>query len=233
MRSSARRQTRRSKQPKRPAQKTGVGPLATIRVDYPLMSNPESLSLVPYAFYTHSRFVETWDNTTGAPGFYDWVLRGNSVYDPDFALSADSCYGHDAMAQLYTQYKVHASTVKVTIVNNDDDDPVNVAVVPTGFSNSFSAANQDGVTVHPLAKNMVVSKLSGGKTLVHTAKSTKLFGVRDLDSVNFRSEMTTNPATAWYWHVVTYNNAGSASDCEMRVEVIYDVEYTSPAAFTQ
>jgi len=203
------------------------------RVDYDIMVNPDSRTLVPFSYYTHSSFVETWDNTTGAPGFYDWVIRGNSVYDPDFALSADSCYGHDAMAQLYTQYKVHASHVKVTVVNNDDDDPVNVAVIPTSFSNSFSAANQDGCTVHPLAKNMVVSKLSGGKVLTHYAESRKILAVHDIDSVNFRSDMTTNPATPWYWHIVTYNNAGSASDCEMRVEVMFDTEYFGPAAFTQ
>jgi hypothetical protein len=179
------------------------------------------------------KFVETWDNTTGVPGFYDWVLRGNSIYDPDFALSADSVYGLAPMAALYTHYKVLSSTISVAVRNNDTDDPVNVAIIPASFSASFAAANQDGVMVHPLCRSTSVSLNDGVKTLRHSALSTVMFDVKDLDSVNFRSECTTNPATQWYWHVVTFNNAGVASDCEMRVTMVYDTIFSGPLAYEQ
>lgn len=198
-----------------------------------MMVNPERGSFMPAVLRTRLRFAESWDNTTAIPGFYDWVIRGNSIYDPDYALSADSCYGLAAMAGIYTSYKVLASSIRVTVTNNDDDDPVNCAIVPAVFPDSFAAANQDGLLVHPLAKHMSVSKLSGGKTLQHMMMSHKMFNVSNLDSVNFSALFTANPATIWYWHVVTWNNAGTASDCEMLVSVTYDVECFGLKAFEQ
>lgn len=199
---------------------------------YPIMINPER-GLVPLVFRTHFSFVESWDNTTAAPGFYDWVLRGNSIYDPDFALSADSAYGLAAMASLYLNYKVLSSQVTVTVVNNSDADPVNVSIIPSRFSASFDVGNKDGIMVHPRAKKCTVSKLSGGKTISHSASSCSMFNVSDLDSVNFSSEFTTNPASCWYWHVVTWNNAGNASDCEMLLSISYLTDISGIKAYEQ
>jgi len=178
-------------------------------------------------------FTESWLNATGAPGFYDWVLRGTSVYDPDYALSADSCAGVDLWGSMYLRYKVLRSTITVTVTNLDANDPVNVSITPSINPVSMNAANQDAVLYYPASKHMVVPCDGSSKTLVHSAESTKMFAVKDLDGDTYESDFASNPGKNFYWHVVTWNNAGSASNCEMLLNIKYVTVMSTPGFFNQ
>jgi hypothetical protein len=197
-----------------------------------VITNPSGY-LVPLRFRTTESFTETWLNNTAIPGYYDWVIRGNSTYDPDYALSADSCAGHDALATIYSDYKVISSRITVTISNTDATNPTICIIIPATFSVSFGVASVDAQSSYPRARHMLVSSADGSKSLRSSMQSRIMFDVKDLDSVNFRSVYNTNPATQWFWHVITSNNAGVASTCEMLVHVDYFVEWSSPAVFLQ
>jgi predicted secreted protein len=178
-------------------------------------------------------FTESWLNATGAPGFYDWIIRGQSVFDPDYALSADSCAGVDLWQSMYLRYKTHASAISITVTNLDATDPVNVSVFPSINPVSTNAAHQDAILYYPRSKHMTVGCNGVVKTLVHAARTAEILNVKDLDSGEFTAAFDANPATQFYWHVVTWNNAGSASNCEMLVNVKYSAELSGPAYFVQ
>lgn len=186
---------------------------------------PESVTVV-------LPFTELWHNTT-AGGGYDWVIRGNSVYDPDYALSADSALGESKWANVYNRYSVSASAIKVTVINQDADDPVNVTVLAATFPESFAYANMDASSHYPGAVSLVVDPEDGSKVLQNSAKTIDLFQVKDLDSVNFFSKFDTNPSTCWYWHILTSNLSTNALDCQMKVEVFYRTTMYDPQVYTQ
>jgi len=170
----------------------------------------------------------TWLNATAIPGFYDWVIRGNSIYDPDVSLGGDSCYGTDQVAACWQLYKVIGSRIKMTVVNLDATNPVNVILIPNCSSASYAAAQQDGLLNHPRAKNVMVDRYDGAKKLSSTMTTVQAFAVKDVDDVGFSSAFNANPSHLWYWHIISYNNAGVASNCEMRMEVWYDTILTEP-----
>jgi hypothetical protein len=195
-----------------------------------MMKNPFS-TIFPPNYYTVMPYVYTWTNATGAPGFYDWVIKGNGLYDPDTSIGGNSAYGLNEMAGVYNFYKVLSSTITVTVTAKDDN-PVQLSIVPTTFVNGFSAAQQDGVMVHPKAKHKVISQYNGSKTLTNRMSTATIHSVRDIDDIGFQATLIADPTHLWYWHVVTWNNDGDAANCEVMVSIRYETIFSSPYAYT-
>lgn len=196
-----------------------------------MIVNPRTM-VVPYQYHTTMPYAYTWLNNTGAPGFYDWVMKGNGLYDPDVAVGGNSAYGLNELAVVWTSYKVLGSRVKVTVVNLDSSNPVNVIIVPTQTSNAFAAAQQDGLLHHPRARNMLVDRYDGSKSLTNAATTAMARNVKDVDDEGFQAAMNADPVHLWYWHVITWNNGGAASNCELKLEVFYDTVFSNPYPMT-
>jgi hypothetical protein len=192
-----------------------------------LLTNPTK-SIVPYNYRTTMTYGYTWLNNTAIPGFYDWVIRANSVYDPDVALGGDSAYGTDQIKAMWQMYRVIGSRIKISVVNLDATNPVNVVLIPNASSAAYAAAQQDGLLNHPRAKNMMVDRYDGSKCLSHTMTTTQAFGVRDVDDIGFSAAFNADPSHIWYWHIVSFNNAGVAANCELRLEVWFDTICSEP-----
>jgi hypothetical protein len=184
-------------------------------------------NIVPTNFRTTMPYGYTWLNATAIPGFYDWVIRGNSCYDPDFAIGGDTCYGFDQMMAVWTHYKVLGSKIKVTCVNLDGTNPVNLVIIPTISSASYAAAQQDGLLNHPRAISCTVDRYDGSKVLSNSATTARVNGVKDLDDVGWSGDSTHNPTHEWFWHVIAFNNGGAAANCELKIQVLYDTLFTN------
>jgi hypothetical protein len=176
-------------------------------------------------------YVYSWTNATAAPGFYDWVLKGNALFDPDIAIGGNSAYGLDEIAHLYGFYKVLRSTMTVTITALDAN-PVQCVVIPATFSASFAAAQQDGLLVHPKGRHKTISQYNGTRSLSNRMDTATVMCVRDIDDVGFQADTGADPSHLWYWHVVTWNNDGDAVNCEVLVRIAYDVVFSGAKALS-
>jgi len=170
---------------------------------------------------------------TDATGFYDWVLRANSIYDPDFALGGDSVTGLDQIANLYKHYKVTGCAIEVTAVNNDSDDPIHVVLIPNCFSASYAIANSNAILGMPYSKQVTVANQAGAGSVSNFMSSKVILCVTNLDSVNHSADVTTNPGTLWYWHVCIFNKSGNALNVELKLKMKYYTSFSELTAYNQ
>lgn len=188
--------------------------------------------VIPMRFDTIFQYAYPWKYST-AGGFQDWVIRGNSIYDPDVAIGGEMAAGLDQMKNLYLNYKVSYSTCEVTAVNNDTDDPIYITIVPTTYSNAIGVANAYSVASQPYAKTITVAN-QAGQAKIHNAMSSKtMFGVKNLDSVNFQAAYNANPATMWYWHIVIWNNSTNALNVELNMKCKFFTELSGHSYLDQ
>jgi len=187
---------------------------------------------VPVRFDTIMDYGYFWKFTEAA-GFYDWVIRANSIFDPDVAVGGDSCTGLDQISGIYKHYKVSGCAVELSIVNNDTDDPVNVCIIPNNFSASYAVANINSIIAMPYAKNIIVANQAGAGRISHYMASKVMFDVANLDSVNFSAATDANPGTIWYFHICIFNHSGNALNVETKFRARYYTEFSELTAFNQ
>lgn len=188
--------------------------------------------LLPMRFTTNQVFNATGALTT-AGGFYDWVFRGNSVYDPDATIGGTTASGFDAMSRIYTWYKIYSSTIQVTVVNNDSDDPIHISLIPNAISASYVVGDVNDIPAQPYCRDMIVTNQVGEGKLIHYAKTRALFSVRNIDDVAFDGTTTGNPTNQWYWHMVVSNRSTNALACEINIKISYKVTWYGLKALTQ
>ena len=225
------RQNNRRQGRRRPQNARNLGSAA--RIPQYIIPKPGLNHLgTPYNLRLNMPYVYTWANATGAPGFFDWVLRGNGLFDPDTSIGGNSAYQLNELHTLYSYYKVLGSSISVDIVNLDTTNPLQVAIIPTPYSSGFAAAQQDGVIVHPRSRRMMVDRYNGVKRLSHRMSTNEALNVRDIDDIGFQAACTADPTHQWYWHVVTWNNGGAAANCEIKLTITFDAIFFGPKAGT-
>jgi len=130
-------------------------------------------------------------------------------------------------------YKVNYSYIELGVVNNDTDDPLYITIIPTTYSNAIGVANAHSVASQPYAKTITVANQAGQAKISNGMASKLMFGVRNLDSVNFSAAYTSNPATMWYWHCIIWNNSGNALNVELNMKTKYFTEWTGQTYLDQ
>lgn len=197
-----------------------------------IVRNP-SANIVPLRFRTAMPYIYTWDNTTADPGYYDWILLGNGLWDPDTALGGNSATGLNELANVWANYRVIGSRIKVTVINRDASNVCYAAVIPTQQSSAYAVGQKTGLMLLPRTKSMTVALYDGSKSITNSASTSIIRDVKDIDDVGFAAACNADPAHLWYWHVVTWNSGGgNAANCVIKVEILYDTIFHNPYAFT-
>jgi len=162
-------------------------------------------NFLPIVFSTKFLYTDTWASTTAAPGYTDWVYRGNSCYDPYVgAGGASQPLGFTYMAgagQPYQRYKVTASKIEVTVTQADDVEPLEVSVIPSLNGGALAAAYCEGNMSQPLARHAVVTNNGGPRTITHFLSTKQIFNCKDLDDQSLSAAYNADPARMWYWHI--------------------------------
>jgi len=207
--------------------------LSIPRKRYPTSLVWRGSGLLPQKLFTTPKYEYWWTATSGT-GFYDWVIRGNSLYDPDVALGGESVGGFDTIMTVYNRYKVHGSAIRVRAVNNDTDDPVDITIFPSKVSGAYAQANANAVRGYPLAKFIVVSNQHGHGEINHYAKTGDVMGHKDIDDEGFVGDGSHDPTHMWYWHVCIHNHtADHALNLQLWLEVDFKAEFSDFYPWTQ
>jgi len=188
-----------------------------------------SRQMIPYERRGVMRYAYTWNNSTGNPGFYDWVIRGNDIYDPDVALGGNSATGLDNLADVYSYYKVIGSRIKADVWGYDGNNQQVVVIIPNDTSASFTLTEWPALMNHPMASKPAYGSIyTGPKRTSHSMSTALAAGVKDVDDVGFQASTAGSPTHQWYWHVVSSPLTTSSAKSIITVLVEYDTLFFSP-----
>lgn len=181
-----------------------------------------TVKLVYHDFYTHT-------HTSGALNV--WQFRGNSVYDPDFTYTGHQPNGFDEMATLYQRYRVSGSLIQVNfspLSSSGSNLPMVGVVVPRAEDESISSLN--AVCELPYAKMVNVSGNTADSAqhwqVSNYMTTKKMFGIKDIEDLDYSSVVTSNPTAYWLWSVYTdSSNEASTSIVAITVKITYYVKF--------
>lgn len=186
----------------------------------------KGVSVIPDKLFCKLKYSQFFSLTSA--GVNRQVFRGNSLFDPDLTGIGHQPRGFDEWSALYTRYKVHASSIKITAVCVDSN--VNVLnVVPAVTSDlSVTAISWEDLTEMPYAKYryMAPGNVGVSRTIVsHFASTKSIRGEKILDD-DYSALITTNPQKEWHWHVAVsqFDNVSNPA-VSIICEIIYHCEF--------
>lgn len=174
------------------------------------------------------------------------VVRGNSLFDPEYSSGGGQPIGFDHLKTLYHYYRVHASKVKTRIYNNTSTSAgavlyqtiypsVLASVPPTSNTNWADVAGQ------PHARYKFIKTGSASPsydcTMSHKMKSKTVFGTRSIMNTDHQTSIQANPTEntgsaprAWYYVVTIWNADQSTATVtyDLDIEVEYYCEFLRP-----
>jgi hypothetical protein len=166
-------------------------------------------------------------------GSFDYVMRGNSVFDPDFSGTGGQPTNFDDWAAVYNNYKVWSSTLTVKpMVTNSGTEPTLWAVGPRHISTALTVNTQmDFITQPYVVANEFNIYRSGAKDShfsMHMS-TTKFLGLTSGEFEgrdDLAAAVGANPALPWYWHISATNiDTGVTSEVAALIMIEYDVEF--------
>jgi len=184
---------------------------------------------VPLMMRVTLHYSYAYKDTTANPGLYDWVMKGNGMYDPDVAIGGYSATGLDNYANLYTRYKVLGSTCKLTHWTNDTLNMNIACIIPTKSVTSIAdAGSKSYLGLSRASASSCSTPGAPACVVVNSAKTADMLGIRDLDDEGLTADTAADPTHLWYWHVVTVPTLASAASVYKLVEIAYDVVFMQP-----
>lgn len=169
--------------------------------------------------------------TTGAIGgnAATYVLRANSLYDPELSGLGHQPLGYDQIMPFYDHYCVVGSKIKVRFTNDSEDRAPYIGLTlkdsPTTESDlRVIIENGQG------AYNQLLSKDGNGqKALTATYSAKKMFGGNPLSKESIKGRQTTNPEDGAYFHIwVASDSVVLASTVSVTIEMEYTAILTEP-----
>lgn len=181
-------------------------------------------SVIPDRLFVKLKYsVVTTFNTTGVNAF---VMRGNSLFDPELTGAGHQPRGFDQWSVLYSRYKVHKSSIQVMAVNNDSD--INYVAVVPGIETVLNYANPQDITEHPYVKYRYLAPGANGPSqasLWNSQTTKSIRGEKILDD-DYSALINANPAKQWYWHVLcSAANEAIAPLCTCQINIVYYAEF--------
>lgn len=186
-----------------------------------------SSSIMPDRYRTRLKYVETFttSNITVTP--YTYVLRGNSVFDPDHTGTGHQALGHDQLALFYGKYRVNGCKLRLTVsMTTSQTQYAPLAVVVHDSLSTSTALSISSAAERPRAR-MAITNANGEHQAVITRymSTLKALGRRE-HSHDEEANTTQDPAKEWYWHVLIANtDTSDVTSATFTVELTYYVDY--------
>lgn len=163
------------------------------------------------------RFTFTSSTVTGSQ-----IMRGNSVFDPDWTGGGSQPADFDLFAAKYFTYRVISSAIKLTLFSNSTASSMRFALFPT--NNTTSVVDIPDAVSNSRCINFAVNGGQAMTQVTHFAKTSTIIG----NSERTASEASTagNPTQNWYWHISYRPFDDSTSTtvyCDL--SMVYDVEF--------
>lgn len=189
---------------------------------------PMAVDVCPDAMVVKLKYSTSYRITSA---LFEKTFRGNGLYDPDQSGVGHQPLGFDQWMAFYTRYRVYASRIKVTILNNNDNSTnpnnnVTCVVLPTLSSLAITSDEQGDELMESKTDDAGKSTGPAEDKLENYMVTAKMFGVPDIryDNLNSGSD-SSDPSYVWFWKVITNSTEGALVNQNTFVNVL--IEYTA------
>lgn len=157
--------------------------------------------------------------------FDSLVLRGNSIFDPDFTGVGGQPMGHDQWAAFYRRYRVKASKIEVS-VNGNATNETGFIIVPLNTNTTVASAQVARESAYALVGDLGRTDTNSSSKYSHYMTTAKMKGASK-DIVMYDSDLNAafgaNPNLGWYWHLVAYDARGGVAN--VNLTLTYAITY--------
>jgi len=197
-------------------------------------------SIMPDRFKTVLKWTQVIQ-AANTPAFR-YVVRGNSAHDPGFTSGTSQPNGFNALAQVYSYYRVHWSKIKISynITGPTATVPFILTVYPSITSNPFTAALQTFASTRYSSSQVMANGSVGGvsaygaggtsNAITNAMSTRKIFGdVQDSESV-YGAAASADPAAPWFWVIdgLTLDGSSFQTTAYFFIEVMFGMDMESP-----
>jgi len=156
------------------------------------------------------------------------IFSGNSVDEPDKALTSQRPRGYDQWMSIYGRYVVHKSSIRVQVLNLDPALTLDCVILPNDGVASF--VDTEDAREQPYAKSRRISPLSGSNSAIsmfNSMKTKTIMGQRTLQDLTYSAQQGFNPGQEWEWYVYLQNlvNDTGVVNCDISVSLTYYCEF--------
>lgn len=173
-------------------------------------------------------YVDRFQVAPVAGAVFHQVMRGNSIFDPDFTGVGHQPAGRDEWAAFYKHYQVQSSRIKVQVVPGTTGvgaASAELALVPSVTSGDFTLAEPEEVRENPLSKMALITAGIKADPVHGYMTTTKMVGQGIYDNTTTGALMDTNPGAQWFWHLIVQAiDESTTLDMWMYVTITYYVK---------
>lgn len=203
----------------------------------------------PKVAYLKFRYIHSENVTSAAPNSWEYIFRGNSIYDPNYATGGTHAQGAEQWSDMYTEYQVYAAKVTATYYPASQAFPTLFAMIAEadnlayntsgGATNTTASTSYTSMLSDPLryllGARVKAGKVSNGNASPQRLKaffrSSKVFD-RSLSKLDgTQSLWNNNPQCQWFLHFlvrpanpVTEISTSLASGGTVNVKIVYYVK---------
>ncbi len=152
------------------------------------------------------------------------VFRGNSCFDPNSSGIGLQPNGFDEWSALYTRYRVHASKIKLMLVNNQ---AAGVLFSLQPSDSPSTSGNLSAASGNPYNVTKILGCAQGmDRTVINNYITTKAMRGENISQEDDYSAPTTaNPARQWFWLMINNGTSGNDVDVSVFLEITYYTEF--------
>lgn len=195
---------------------------------------PRSPALCPQSIVVRLSYSDQYAITSGV--LFDKIMAGNSCYDPDYSGTGHQPMGFDQWMAFYFQFRVLASSIKVTTINTSSTATVSLNCVLLASNDPTSAASDQAMEEQPEAKE-ATSGVSTGPSEDTVSAYMTTAQIKAVPDIRYSSEFSgstgANPTNQWYWHITHGTVTGAAITANVNFNMVYTVEFYSPKTLVQ
>lgn len=196
---------------------------------------PVAFNPLPDRLHVKLRYTQNFIFTTTTAASVQ-IMRGNSLFDPDYTGTGHQPLFRDQYSGLYNRYCVLGSSIACEAVCPYANQCMQVVLYPqpddvtTGSTIPLDSEK-------PRAKSMIVTGGGQSRVLRHKIRTGTLYSTKltpySRDDV-YCSQYGTNPSSTWYWVMSAQNpDLTTSSACTLTCTVVYDVVLFDPLRQTQ
>lgn len=183
--------------------------------------------VVPAKKRTVLKYSDIYQLTDTIVGFQSFVFRANSVFDPEQPIGGHQPMGFDQYATFYNNYRVHASTIKISVSQNQSTVPCIVGITPSRSATSYLTTAQlelPGTVTSMIAQDTAGPNVKSLTLTMDIEKFDGNFGTKFDDE--HEAAVTANPVSEKFFIIwVKSAVAALTVDSSFLVEIFYDVEF--------
>ena len=176
----------------------------------------------------YSTLITPADQTTGV--VYEYVFRGNSLFDPDFTSAGAQPTYFDNYAALYNKYRVHKSKIRVESVTSPNNGASYItAIYPSDGSSGLSSILDYMSSRYGKWKKSTITS-AGSVTIKNSMSTKKKFGLTKINQTEeVAALVNANPSEVWYWVIANDGSDNSATyRPSLAITVTYYAEFYDP-----